>query len=146
MIEVGVTLALVLIGFVFGKFAEVRHFKRLDAGEAALADITLLTVRSFDYSGCTRTGLVSGSVVIANDYFKAFVARLKMIFGGRLRTYESMLERARREAVMRMRQEASDSGYHAVVNVRMEFAVIQGSNPSKPGSFEVIAYGTGLGV
>ena len=146
MIEIGVFLSLLLLGFVAGRIAEARHFKRLDAGEAELADVTLTSTRTFDYTGCTRTGLVSGSVVIANDYFKSFVAGLKMLFGGRLRSYESMLERARREAVLRMRREAAQAGYHAVVNVRMEFSVMQGKTPNKPGSFELIAYGTGIGI
>lgn len=146
MIELAIFATLMVVGFVSGRIAESRHFKRLEAGEAALAGVTLTSTRSFDYTECARTGLVSGSVVVANDYFKSVVAGLKMIFGGRLRSYESMLERARREAVLRMRRAAQDAGYHAVVNVRLEFTTIQGRNPRKPGSFELIAYGTGIGV
>ena len=34
-----------------------------------------------------------GNVVVSVDYFKRFVAHLRMIFGGRVHTYESLLDR-----------------------------------------------------
>ena len=45
------------------------------------------------------TVLVAGSVVISEDYFKRIVSSLQSLFGGRLRSYESLVDRARREAV-----------------------------------------------
>ncbi|MFT6733724.1 MAG: hypothetical protein ACJAS9_001914 [Polaribacter sp.] len=38
------------------------------------------------------------------DYFKRFLAGLRNIFGGRVVTYESLVDRARREAILRMKE------------------------------------------
>ncbi|MGQ0547496.1 MAG: YbjQ family protein, partial [Betaproteobacteria bacterium] len=54
--------------------------------------------------------LVAGSVVIADDYFKSLLAGLYSFFGGPVRSYESLLDRARREAVLRMKAEARPPG------------------------------------
>ena len=61
--------------------------------------------------GTVRTSfLVNGSTVVSNDYFKRLLAILRNIFGGRVKAYESLLDRARREAVLRMKDEAHSSG------------------------------------
>ena len=89
--------------------------------------------------------LVSGSVVISIDYFKQFVAGLRNLFGGRVTAYESLLERARREAILRMKEQARDLGADSVWNVRLETAAIsQGAQRQQVGSMEVMAYGTAL--
>ena len=76
--------------------------------------------------------------MIASDYFKTFGAQLKRIFGGRLRTYETLIERARREAIQRMRSQAAAHGADIVMNVRLETSRIIKS------AVEVIAYGTAV--
>jgi len=53
---------------------------------------------------------VSGNVVIAMDYFKKIIANLKSLVGGSLDSYETMLERARREAIVRMLKQADELG------------------------------------
>ena len=45
--------------------------------------------------------------MVSVDYFKRFLAGLRMIFGGRVSSYESLLDRARREALLRMRLQAA---------------------------------------
>ena len=52
------------------------------------------------------------------DYFKRFLAGLRNIFGGTVRSYESLIDRARREAVLRMKEMAGDAS--VIVNVRIE--------------------------
>ena len=92
------------------------------------------------------SALVVGSVVIAEDYFKRVAAGLKSLVGGRLVAYESLLERGRREAIVRMKAQARQLGASAVVNVRLETASLSedwsGSRPIF--SAEFIAYGTAL--
>ena len=72
--------------------------------------------------GVPATGgtIVLGEVVIASDYFKTFVAWLRKLFGGELRTYETMMSRARREAKLRMLEQADDFGAELVVNTRRQ--------------------------
>jgi len=88
--------------------------------------------------------MVVGNTVVANDYFKSFVARLQGIFGGRLTTYETMIDRARRESLLRMKEEAQDIDAAYVFNVKYETSSISGRQGKGVGSVEVLAYGTAL--
>ena len=93
-----------------------------------------------------KTFLVSGNVVVSIDFFKKFVAGLKSLVGGRLTSYESLLDRARREAILRMKESAIRNGGKLIVNVRIETASISkhSSNRYSIGSVEVVAYGTAI--
>ncbi|WP_416666832.1 YbjQ family protein [Egbenema bharatensis] len=59
--------------------------------------------------------------------------------------YESLLERGRREALLRMKEEAAKWGANQVLNVRMETSNI-GRQTGDRGlvAIEMIAYGTGV--
>jgi uncharacterized protein YbjQ (UPF0145 family) len=65
-----------------------------------------------------KSELVLGSVVIGGDFFKQVVASLASLFGMRISVAEAMLDRARREAVLRMKEKAV--GADAILNVRVE--------------------------
>lgn len=54
--------------------------------------------------------MISSNVVISHDYFKYAIANVQNILGGRLTSYESVVERARREAIVRLKLEAEKSG------------------------------------
>lgn len=89
--------------------------------------------------------LFVGSVVIASDYFKSFAAGLRNLVGGRVIVYESLLDRGRREAVLRMKEDAIAWGATQIVNVRFETSSIGGqSSKSKNAMVEVMAYGTAI--
>lgn len=137
-------VVLLIIGLVFGRINESNHFKRLARQEADLSDILTVNLKTLP-EGLSRDGvLVTGNVVIAVDYFKKIVAGLKQIVGGRLRTYESLVERARREAIIRMKQQARDMGATAIYNVRLEFSTL-GQQPRQAfGGVELLAYGTAV--
>ena len=85
-----------------------------------------------------------GSVVISVDYFKTVVAGLRNLVGGNISAYESLLDRARREAVLRMQEQAVSIGAEAVVNMKFETARVSGNAAQAIGSVEVLAYGTAL--
>jgi uncharacterized protein YbjQ (UPF0145 family) len=88
--------------------------------------------------------LVTGSVVIGSDYFKQFVAGLRTLIGGRLSSYESLLDRARREATLRMKEEAQRFGSTLVINVKVESTTVSGGMRKGLPAMEVMAYGTAL--
>ena len=94
----------------------------------------------------TSTELVHGSVVISLDYFKRVIAGLRGLIGGRIRTYEPLLDRARREALLRMAEDAKKRGYDAVVNVRLETSRL--ANARRDGQatagVEMLAFGTAV--
>lgn len=135
---------LATLGFVFGRIAERRHFASIFAREAQLKDLLIFNERTVP-PGTWQTGqLVGGNVVISVDYFKRLAAGLRALFGGRLTTYESLLERGRREALLRMKEEARTLGAAMVINVRLETASISKGDGDQIGSIEVYAYGTAL--
>ena len=72
-----------------------------------------------------------GEVVIATDYLKSFQATIRKIFGGRLGSYQTLLDRARREALLRVIEQAQDQGYNAVCNVRLETADVGGNTSQR---------------
>ena len=88
--------------------------------------------------------LVTGEVVISGDYFKNFVAALKNFFGGRLTTFESVLDRGRREAILRMREKAK--GANLIVNTRIESVMLNDIYSGQGGvpQCAIIAYGTAI--
>jgi uncharacterized protein YbjQ (UPF0145 family) len=92
--------------------------------------------------------LVMGNVVVSLDYFKRFAARIKGIFGGNIRAFEPLLERARREALIRMKGVAQARGYDTVINVRLETATMASSRGDGKGTagIEILAYGTAISL
>ena len=86
--------------------------------------------------------LVCGNAVISVDYFKPFAAGLRGIIGGRIGSYESLFERARREAMLRMKIEARRHGGNIVLNVKFETTRIYSGGGRGAISVEALAYGT----
>ena len=136
---------LVVFGLVTGKIIESRHFRSLAEREARSGPV-LTTLKTLP-AGRTPEAMefCIGGVVIASDYFKTFAAIVRNLVGGRLRTLETMLERGRREAMLRLRDQAAEFGADMVISVRLETAVIMRSKQGKnyPAA-EVIAYGTAV--
>ena len=91
-----------------------------------------------------KSYMVRGSCVISLDYFKRFLASLRNLVGGRVRAYESLLDRARREAILRMKE--NSGGADLILNVRLENSAIgkSANNKKQIGSVEVLAYGTAV--
>jgi uncharacterized protein YbjQ (UPF0145 family) len=147
VLELAIFVVLLGIGLVFGRASEQRHFRELAALEASLSDIVVLSGRGTADDGTVRgAALVVGSVVIAEDYFKRVAAVLKGLVGGRIEAYETLLERGRREAIVRMKEQARQLGATQIVNLRLETASLSedwsGQRPMF--SAELIAYGTAL--
>jgi len=145
MYDLIILFVLLLLGYVFGQMAEKRHFRSIIKREGEYQNILTFAKRfPLTNEGDQRAELVGGSVVISVDYFKRFVATLRNLIGGRVTTYESLLERARREALLRMKAEARKKGLNTIVNVKLETASITKGNKNQVGAVEVYAYGTGL--
>ena len=72
--------------------------------------------------------LICAETVVASDYFKNFLSAFRKFFGGEMRSYNSLMERARRETLMRIKEQALALGYNAICNVRLEPADVGGMN------------------
>lgn len=144
MYELMFTGVLLTVGYLFGSHAEKKHYRSIIEREEALNDLPAIASRMPPRDAQRHHQLVMGSVVIANDYFKVFVAGLRNFFGGRVTSYETLLDRARREAVLRMKAEARTLGADYVFNIKYETASISRGGKRSMKVIEVLAYGTAL--
>lgn len=140
------SVAPVAIGLVSGRIVERRHYASIIERERQRGQVLIFSQRLPPPTlPAPDTRLVTGSMVVSIDYFKRFVAGLRSLVGGRLNTHESLLDRARREALLRMREQAAALGATQVFNVKLETAAIAGrASQQGVGSIEVLAYGTAL--
>lgn len=97
--------------------------------------------KPLDFENIKDVKLVNGNVVISIDFFKKIVASLINLFGGNITAYETLLDRARREAILRIKEDASDAS--EIINIRIETSSIS-KNTKTVGAIEVLAYGTAI--
>ena len=140
-------LFLLLLAYFLGSQLESNHYKSVREREAATKDMVVINFPRFPFEvEIERADLVMGSVVVSHDYFKRFLAQLRIIVGGRIKAYEPLLDRARREAVLRMKEQALAHGHNTVVNIRLETSRLANSRRGGKGTagVEMLAYGTAL--
>jgi len=135
---------LLTLGFTVGGFMERRHLRRLNVMEAELADVIVTDLKVLPGGVSAQPcGLVTGEVVIASDYFKTVAAKIKGLFGGELRTFQTLMDRARREALVRLAQRAKAMGANHVYNVRFATSNIGAMRRKRASAMvELYAYGT----
>ena len=139
--------ALVAVGFVSGRWAEQRHYASIREREEQLRGIILVPSKKLPGDWPCETAFVSGSVVIGMDYFKMALAAFVNFLGGRIGAYETLVERARREAILRMKEEAATKRGRYIFNIKFSTANLLGQQQgkqNKAGCVEVIAYGTAV--
>ncbi len=131
--------------YIIGSYIEKKHFSYLEDQEAKRLLLPTVTAQHFvDGSRTIKNAqLVSANVVISIDYFKRIAAALRNIFGGEVASLETIVDRARREAILRMKDQVKDADI--IVNMRIETSTI-GNNYGKNqiAGCEVIAYGTAV--
>jgi len=143
-IDLIIPISLVLIGMFIGKKNELSHYSSIKMRENEFLSMPTVTARWYEEEKAQEGMLVTGTVCISIDYFKKFIAGLINFFGGAIVSYESLVDRARREAILRMKESAR--GYDTIVNLRVETSTISGNANAKGfiGSVEAIAYGTAI--
>jgi uncharacterized protein YbjQ (UPF0145 family) len=147
LFQLGSALALLAVAYFSGRRIERRHYASIRARERELAMLPAVTFRQIPAAWAVdAVGVVSGSVVVSVDYFKRFLAGLRTLVGGPITSYETLLDRARREAILRCKEDARARGFQAVVNLRIETTrVSRASNNSRTtAGVEVLVFGTGL--
>ncbi|MBT8092623.1 MAG: YbjQ family protein [Gammaproteobacteria bacterium] len=143
----GLPLLLLVFTYFIGSLLEARHFRDIRRREVATHGFPVVSFRSMPDSWTAASStLVTGSIVISLDYFKRVIAGLRGLVGGRITTYEPLLERARREALLRMIESARQQGYDAIINVRLETSRL--ANAARDGrstaGVEMLAFGTAV--
>ena len=145
MVDLIIFLTLLTLGYAFGRWAEYRHYRSIIKREGEFSHIlTFATKIPASRQQTPESCLVQGSVVISIDYFKRFLAGLRALVGGKIKSYETLIDRARREAILRMKEDASGKGGDQIFNVKLETSSISKGRRDRIGSIEVLAYGTTL--
>ncbi|XYJ10375.1 YbjQ family protein [Telluria sp. B2] len=133
----------IVFGFFCGRIIEKQHYDSIHAREKALLHLPATASRQPVLSGqVARCELVGGSVVVSVDYFKRAAAALRTVVGGPVKSYESLLDRAKREAVLRLKESCPEA--HEIVNLRLETAALSKNTQGGIGSVEVFAFATAL--
>ena len=136
--QIIIFLILFAVGFGFGRRVEQKHLRDLDEAEKKFAYIRIDTNKFVE--SATAGHLISTNVVISHDYFKFVLANIRNVLGGRLTSYESIVERARREAIIRLKQQAAQMGATQIMGMRLSTTELG----MQGGMVEVFAYGTAV--
>ncbi|MGB1311558.1 MAG: YbjQ family protein [Leucothrix sp.] len=138
-------LVLLVLGYFIGSYLERKHYRSIKMREEKFNQLPAVASKVLPPNAAAfEQTLVMGSVTISVDYFKRFLATLHNFFGGSVTSYETLLDRARREAIIRMKAEADRLNAELVLNVKYETASIYKGSGSGVGSVEVLAYGTAM--
>jgi len=139
-------IIILLIVYVIGSCIEKRHYKKIKQREIALIKKPIINYGAKVFHTkrpVKKIELVTGEAVISGDYFKNFVSGLKNLLGGRLTPFESIMDRGRREALLRMREKAKNA--NIILNARIEYCML--NNTYMHGQIPmcaIIAYGTAV--
>ncbi len=139
--------ALIGLGFLVGRWREQSHLKSLAKREEALRHIVVTDLKTVADPETASSGcLVMGEAVIATDYFKSIATQLRNLIGGEMKSMQSLVDRARREAMVRMLEQADRAGATEVHTVRLETSNIRSATPKKKAaiSVEMLAFGTAI--
>ena len=147
MIQLIIFLSLFAIAYFSGRYFEKVHYKSILEREKEYLHLPVIAGDWKDQYDETYEGtLLSAGIVVGSDYFKTTVSGVRSLFGGRLKDYESLLDRGRREATLRLQSKAAKWGAEKILNLRLEsssMGMSRGGNSGLP-SVEIFAYGTAV--
>jgi len=134
------TAGVAVTGWLITTYFERRHITKLTEQETQLAHIRLSNTDKFDETVSEGIILI-GSTVLVHDIFRKLIITIKKIIGGNVRLYERLTMRGRREAIIRLKEEAQLRGLDQIINIRLTTVKISGRFLS---GIAMIAYGTGV--
>lgn len=138
-----IPISLIIIAMIVGTILERRHFASIREREDKFAYLPTFTGKQYPTDkAVAHCQVFCGSCVVSIDYFKRLLAHLRMIFGGELNAYGSLLDRARREAVLRLKEQCPEADL--IVSLRIETSSISKGSYGRIGSTEILAYGTAI--
>lgn len=144
-----ILLALVLLGLGgVGVWLGREHDKDLAYRRAQVGHVLVSDLKQFHGIQGTDVALVNSEVVLSVNRLHSLFGRLKMLFGGEVRSFHFVMTRARQEATVRLMERTAEMGYDAIGNFRLEAVDVAGVtvNPQrakKQGIYiGILAYGT----
>lgn len=149
LFQLGFLVVLLAVAYIAGKRIEKNHYASIRKREHEYRNILVFNEKTLPASMAGSSfALVSGSVVVGGDFFRQWLAGIKGIFGGRLNSLESIMDRGRREAILRMKEQAHRQGADAIFNVRLNTAMLNQTSGAKGAAglikVELFACGTAV--
>jgi uncharacterized protein YbjQ (UPF0145 family) len=148
MAELIITAITAAVCCATGSYVERKHLRSLQEREKrhtplpVLNDMLLENMLSAD-GKTVRHSMVEGNVVLGSDYFRNILAGFASFFGGKVTVLEKLINRARREAFLRMDAAARQWGATHLVNVHYETCILTEITGGLP-KVEVFAYATAI--
>lgn len=150
LIVLALAVGVPVVALVAGYWIDRDHRANLDYRRRELGHILVTDLKS--YPGIEEGSpvqFIAEPTVIGNNAFATMIGRLKLMFGGEVRSFHGVVTRSRQEAMLRLMERAAEAGFNAVGNVRLEAVDIAGqtvATGNKRGkaqlSSAIIAYGT----
>jgi uncharacterized protein YbjQ (UPF0145 family) len=151
LIPVLATLFIPLTSWGLGRWYQGRLLKVLDGKEKQHGSLfksnkSLSTSSPMATMNASSSTLLHVSICVGPSWGQMFFMWVKSLFGGRLHSYDTVLDFGRREVLMRLHQQANELGCASIVNIRIETSVISfaKNDKSKQSSVEFLAFATGL--
>ena len=112
-------LLLITFGYLTGTYREKRHYKSIRKREVETLYLPMVTMSAKQsLPEAKETKLLISCVVISVDSFKRASAALRHVVGGHIIVYETLLDRGRREALLRLKEQTMEWGATQILNVR----------------------------
>lgn len=105
------------------------------------------TTATMDNMSATSSTLLHVSICVGPSIGQMFFMWFKGLVGGRLQSYDAVLDFGRREVLLRLKQQADSLGCTSMQNIRLETSVVsfaKNSNESRRSSVEFLAFATGI--
>ena len=128
-------------GWLLATWFERRHLNSMSRREMSLTNVKLNTLKQPPLCEPEAATLLIGSVVVAHDYFRTLIILVRRLIGGNISPYERLVSRGRREALIRLKEEADLRGIDKIINVRFTTSSVAGRFLH---AVEMVAYGTGV--
>ena len=130
-ISVAIPVLLIVVGRVVGSTLERNHYRDIIEREARFRAQPAVSNKQLDRPGLVQSAsLAVGSVVISVDHFKRFLSGFRIIFGGEIRSYSSLIDRARNAVKLLGEMKRPKEAQQAFLSWRNELVMMSGDLPA----------------
>jgi uncharacterized protein YbjQ (UPF0145 family) len=148
------SLLLPFLSWAIGRWYQDRIMSTLEEEEKVIVNAhgfenkaSVTTSNKMSQVGAEYSTLLHISLCVGPSTGQIFFMWIKSIFGGRLHSYDVVLDYGRREAMLRLRKQAAERGCTSMINIRIETSVIsfaKSDRQSNRASVEFLAFATGI--
>ena len=152
IIPIVTTIVFPTLSWAIGNWSQNRLMSALldietRGGKMLQSDMHLSTSSPMTSMSADSSTLLHVSICVGPSWGQIFFMWFKSLFGGRLHSYDVVLDYGRREVLLRLNQQAKALGCSSMVNIRIETSTVsfaRNNNSSKTSSVEFLAFATGL--